>query len=668
MNSNSLPVPKGVRYISEWEDFSLKDYPHIIDKQIPGCGFTQWCLTNNMNVILCSPRKVLLENKKDQLGENVFLVKSFYFELGVDKDTSSKRLSPVDPKKVKEKLEIAKEKAKKNFELIRNDLINFWLMCQSKKTPCKILVTYDSYQKVKDVFKELGVFNDFYTIVDEFQSIFIDSRFKSDTELEFVNTLQDVQKVCYVSATPMIEEYLDEIDEFKNLPYTVLDWKSEEPGRIMKPNLTTFLLRSVKSVGGKIIDSYKSGNFAKSAVKIDGISKIIESKEAVIYVNSVNNIINLISWNNLQPEEVNILCADTEDNQKRIQAKLGKQYVIGKVPTKEEPRKMFTFCTRTVYLGADFYSDNARTFVLSDANVDSMAIDITLDLPQILGRQRLDINPWKNKAELYVKLIAKKNKVAINEFKKLINKKLEATESLLRSYDRALEKDKHKLAETYEVVAMTLKYRKDYVAVNARAGSDLKPVTNNLAYVSEKRAYEIQQIDYADRFSVINRVESVLNKVEADELNNEVENFMKVYNSILEPSEKMQYLCTAKVSSVAITQILERVAEYHKKFFIFLGPERCKALGYNYSRMEKECLIRTFDVSAIKDFVYSEFKVGDRISLAEIKEKLKNGYIKLSYSKTAKANDIEEWFEVKDCQVLVNEKRSRGYELLRKKF
>ena len=215
---------------------------------------------------------------------------------------------------------------------------------------------------------------------------------------------------------------------------------------------------------------------------------------------------------------------------------------------------------------------------------------------------------------------------------------------------------------------MTLKYRKDYVAVNTRAGSDLKPVTNNLAYVSEKRAYEIQQIDYADRFSVINRVESVLNKVEADELNNEVENFMKVYNSILEPSEKMQYLCTAKVSSVAIIQILERVAEYHKKFFIFLGPERCKSLGYNYSRMEKECLIRTFDVSAIKDFIYSEFKVGDRISLAEIKEKLKNGYIKLSYSKTAKANDIEEWFEVKDCQVLVNEKRSRGYELLRKKF
>lgn len=668
MNSNSLPVPKGVRYISEWEDFSLKDYPHIIDKQIPGCGFTQWCLTNNMNVILCSPRKVLLENKKDQLGENVFLVKSFYFELGVDKDTSSKRLSPVDPKKVKEKLEIAKEKAKKNFELIRNDLINFWLMCQSNKTPCKILVTYDSYQKVKDVFKELGVFDDFYTIVDEFQSIFIDSRFKSDTELEFVNTLQDVQKVCYVSATPMIEEYLDEIDEFKNLPYTVLDWKSEEPGRIMKPNLTTFLLRSVKSVGGKIIDSYKSGNFAKSAVKIDGISKIIESKEAVIYVNSVNNIINLISWNNLQPEEVNILCADTEDNQKRIQAKLGKQYVIGKVPTKEEPRKMFTFCTRTVYLGADFYSDNARTFVLSDANVDSMAIDITLDLPQILGRQRLDINPWKNKAELYVKLIAKKNKVAINEFKKLINKKLEATESLLRSYDRALEKDKHKLAETYEVVAMTLKYRKDYVAVNTRAGSDLKPVTNNLAYVSEKRAYEIQQIDYADRFSVINRLDAVLNKEDVGKLETEVENFMKVYNSILEPSEKMKYLCNSNISEVAITQILERVAEYHKRFYIFLGPERCRALGYNYSKMERECQIKSFDLNSVSESIYSEFKIGDKISKAEIKERLGKIYYGLQYQKTAKANDIEEWFETKRARISVNGKIAEGYELIRKKF
>ena len=76
---------------------------------------------------------------------------------------------------------------------------------------------------------------------------------------------------------------------------------------------------------------------------------------------------------------------------------------------------MFTLCTRTVYLGADFYSTNARTFIFSDANVDSLTVDITLDLPQILGRQRLDENPWKNRADLYYKTINKDNKITKQE-------------------------------------------------------------------------------------------------------------------------------------------------------------------------------------------------------------------------------------------------------------
>ena len=72
MNIKEIFVPKGVRYISEWKDFKLPEQPEIIDKQIPGCGFTQWCLTNNENVILCSPRKMLLENKKNSLEKMYF--------------------------------------------------------------------------------------------------------------------------------------------------------------------------------------------------------------------------------------------------------------------------------------------------------------------------------------------------------------------------------------------------------------------------------------------------------------------------------------------------------------------------------------------------------------------------------------------------------------------
>ena len=66
MQRNTIIVPKGIRYISEWEDFKLNNFPHILDKKIPGCGFTEYCITNNQNIILATKRKILLENKEAQ--------------------------------------------------------------------------------------------------------------------------------------------------------------------------------------------------------------------------------------------------------------------------------------------------------------------------------------------------------------------------------------------------------------------------------------------------------------------------------------------------------------------------------------------------------------------------------------------------------------------------
>ncbi len=111
------------------------------------------------------------------------------------------------------------------------------------------------------------------------------------------------------------------------------------------------------SVGTKlpeIIQSYKSGNFESAIRMINGYPTKIISDEAVFYVNSVNHIVSIIKKCDLQSEEVNILCSNTPDNLKKFKKRLGKKFVIGEVPLKGVKPKMFTFCTRTVYLGADF--------------------------------------------------------------------------------------------------------------------------------------------------------------------------------------------------------------------------------------------------------------------------------------------------------------------------
>ena len=84
MKKSKVIVPAGIRYIGEWKDFTIPDYPCIMDKKIPGCGFTEYCITNSEDIILCSPRKILLSNKEEQHPGEILYVKN-----ELDQDTTT---------------------------------------------------------------------------------------------------------------------------------------------------------------------------------------------------------------------------------------------------------------------------------------------------------------------------------------------------------------------------------------------------------------------------------------------------------------------------------------------------------------------------------------------------------------------------------------------------
>ena len=106
------------------------------------------------------------------------------------------------------------------------------------------------------------------------------------------------------------------------------------------------------------------------------------------------------------PDEVSIICSSTQDNIKKLKSlsdDMGRKYEIAEVAGKGQPHKMFTFCTSTVYVGADFYSESAYSYIFANPNINSMAVDVSVDLQQIIGRQRLESNPFKNSGTLYFK-------------------------------------------------------------------------------------------------------------------------------------------------------------------------------------------------------------------------------------------------------------------------
>lgn len=669
MNNIKIKVPAGIRYIGDWKEFynEFPRIPHIMDKRIPGCGFTEWCLTNRDNVILCSPRNMLILNKWEQHEEDVYRVynDSFDVDPGVDKDLEEEAKAGQRGQEGGTK-RVLSEEEKQSFQAkLQNELTQYFTKMNTQGKPYKILVTYDSFRQLKDKLEFFRNFHTFQIVVDEFQSIFIDSKFKSDTELEFVNTLQGIQKVCYLSATPMTDEYLKMIPEFSHLPYYELDWESLDPLRVMKPLLKIRIIRSIYEPIKRIIDEYRSGQFEIGYID-DGHGgiKAVESREATIYVNSVRNIITIIKKCNLKPEEVNILCSNTPENLKKIQRVLGQGYTIGKVPLKGAPRKMFTMCTRTVYLGADFYSDNSRTFILSDANVNTLTVDISLDLPQILGRQRLTENPWKNEAEFYYKPLLNENKEKLDrqDYEAVVKKKLENTENLLNAWKDTRAEAKHTLAETYQRMASSENYRENYVSVNLHAGRDLVPTINNLVVVAEKRAYDIQQRDYADRFTVFNAVAETFGGFLGEEEREEIAKVMAEFEKAKSDPERLKIICDPEIGDITRKYLVDQVGS-RLRSLLALGYERIRALGYHPTKIKKELGLMVQSGDSLRDSVLENFSPGDRLSKAEIKEKLSDLYQAASYNKTPKATDLEEWFELREIILKRNGKKVAGFEI-----
>jgi hypothetical protein len=575
---------------------------------------------------------------------------------------------------------------RESIEVLKRKVCEHVIACRRMGKPVKILVTYDSFRHVKDALGDM--IKTFQIVVDEFQSIFIDARFKSDAELELLNNLRDLQRVCFVSATPMLDKYLEMLDEFKDLPYYELDWGAEDPRRVVKPKLEIkFTTRSLNYWISKVIQEYLSGKFETRTIKDSRSYQLYTytSKEAVFFLNSVNGICKAIITNMLSPDQCNILCAQTDENNKLVREAFNtvikkkaeqegikspvllKGDIIGDIPTKGQPHKMFTFCTRTVYLGADFYSKCARTFIFSDANIECLSVDISMDLEQILGRQRLEENPWKNCATMFVKTTRNLRKIPWETFKERLDEKERKTISLLSIHQGLSGSNRHDLAETYRKVAKTFHYKDDYVAVNEHMGNDLVPVFNRLMQVSEIRAFEMQQVDYADRFTVFNAVEE---KGMAGDIEKPIQDLALEFNNLKDEVIKLRFIVNLGDENLTRDELLSFFSLIPNKYFDYYdilgfdGIKACKCQESYVKRKIDEIKGNSMIDRDIKEEIYRLFKVGNRYTKADIKTTLKLLYERLGYQKTAKANDLEQYFEVKG--ILTPDKKA-GFELLDKK-
>ena len=679
MNVIPIEVPEDIEYISQWTSFVYPLQHLILDKTICGCGFTEYCLNNNIPTVLCSPRKKLLENKEEQHnseeGKENGLREVYYFrndyENNIEYDDNKELKSPFTGESIttlsaiqeQENQENLGKKEKKDYlSTIKDQLRSYINSCNPSNNPFKIIVTYDSLHHVLDVLNEYYQSNSYAIVVDEFQSIFMDAVFKPEVELDFVEDLKNCSNVLYLSATPMLEKYLVQLDYFKDLPMYKFKWSDK---RVENVRIQRETVRNINKRVGEIITDYREGRYPNKILS-DGTLK--ESKELVIFVNSIASICDIIRKCNLKPEETNIICSDSSTNIKRLK-KVGHQ--IGTIPTRGQLHKMFTLCTRTTYLGADFYSTSAFTVICSDCNIQTLTIDISLDLPQILGRQRLKENVFRNEVLILYKAESKKQAI-INE-KKLVNDekvrlKEEETERLLKGYDKMSDEEKESWAKKAADVKSL--YKNDYLGVSKRTG---KATFNYLVKVADQRAYDVSRKEYQDDITIRRGIESI-ESANITEGTLSINELQKVYDYLISEFDKdkdfvrrMKLLCDIYFQyptfyvQYANSPLQTIVPLSYQNYINQLGFEKIKSLEYR----EKGILDYLSSQLNLQDQKFIQiFSVGSKYSTKQIKSILADFYIANNISKTPKASDLEDYFILKTCKVKINDKWENGFEIV----
>lgn len=230
-------------------------------------------------------------------------------------------------------------------------------------------------------------------------------------------------------------------------------------------------------------------------------------------VNSFDTLeeMNFLDIDKLKNKIINLLKPKSVDSLKKIYHEKYHEEIESK---KIDEENLDTIITNTFY----FINEKIKSFILSfdysemplelDLSTNYQIIipnpisseDISIDLEQILGKQMLKENSWKNNAKMFVKVTDLKHKTVKEEFDKRLEEKKKKSENLLSGYWETKDLIKHDLAEKFQRDAKVSRYKNDYIDIITE-DNKLIPIFNREIMESEERAFEIQKEDYIARFN-----------------------------------------------------------------------------------------------------------------------------------------------------------------------
>ena len=647
MNYIEINVPLEYKYLSDWHDL-LNILPqqgkYILNKVNTGCGGTTLFLKSPQPCIHVSPRNNVLYSKAEQFPN------AHLFREKTDTSTAVATL--------KDRL---------------RDYINFcsytspWGI-HNQMVP-KILVTIDSYPHVAEQLQHMGILKNFTVLVDEFQCLMSDSKFKGKTELEFLHNLRGVKSVCYMSATPIEEDYINFFPDFDDvLCYYKLVW---DPSVLESPNLDMRPYKpkqSSKGICKEIIEDYRDRGFFAQKI-ING--NVVNSNEVVIFLNDVRTIVQIIKENKLDPDEVNVLCSSGNKYVKDLKL-LGVH--IGELATDpaNPNNRTFTFVTRASFEGVDFYSYSAFTYIFSDGVLDWNKNDLIIDTPQILGRQRLD-QPFRKDAVLYYRA---NSRINAEDAANRIRRKEEATLRWIEKFNSSDKETKMMLKDGIDKRSDQTRYADDYVEFvdDIQGGFILRE--NYLVKSTELRDYQLSEYVYN---SPINIIRTIVDNTNISVTSNCGFNTLSghpvldrfnhdFFKSTTFPEKMRIYIETRTLYPEYTNELYQNPFigyRFHQSYDT-LGEEKIKRLRYREKDIE-EAVASELLTQKVTEECRKQFLVGNHYKRSYVKSTLQSIYYSVGINKTAKANEITNYIPTAALRQLTTPetgKRELYYEIL----
>ncbi len=231
----------------------------------------------------------------------------------------------------------------------------------------KIMVTYDSLHKVVD---GLGSrVQEYKILVDEYHLLINSGAFRYKAVNEVLQLYAEFREHVFMTATPVRSEFLPKV--LQGIPEVSVKWDNLE---LVTLDYSVLEHNQLYPVVANIAYEYTTGK---------------HQGNAYFFLNSIQGIIDItyhLKKVDVTHEDVRIVCADNQDNKKRLRETIRAKYDIGQL---SDFSKKLNFITSTAFEGSDLKDEDGITYIVSDGRQDHTKYDIMTTIPQIIGRNRI---------------------------------------------------------------------------------------------------------------------------------------------------------------------------------------------------------------------------------------------------------------------------------------